>query len=106
MATTKKDSVPELINRILIHVFGEEATHVIYKYLEHNYSLKRDQVVERIDVFAKGLEDFLSSGAYVVERRILEDINSSYGLRQSLEFEERGIDFNFVDQIRSLMKHA
>jgi len=98
--------ISRIINRVLKQVFGEEATHLILKHLEHNYSLKPNQVAERIDVFAKGLEDFLNSGAYVVERKILEDIYSSYGLLRRLELEKCQDGSDFVGQIRSIMERA
>jgi hypothetical protein len=101
-----EDKISKVIDRVLTQVFGTEATTLIYKHLEHNYSLKHDEVAERIDVFAKGLEDFLSSGAYVVERKILEDIYSSYGLLRRLELEKTQVDTDFVDQIRCLMRRA
>ena len=106
--TTSKDEdrISKVIDRVLTQVFGEEAAHVIYWHLEHNYSLKRDEVAERIDVFAKGLEEFLSSGAYVVERKILDDIYSNFGLLRRLELEKTQCDSDFADQIRSLMRKA
>jgi len=101
-----EEKISRVIDHVLTQVFGTEATELIYKHLEHKYSLKRDEVAERIDLFAKGLEEFLSSGAYVVERRILADIYSSYGLLRRLELEKTQVDTDFVDQIRSIMRRA
>ncbi|MEM2972091.1 MAG: hypothetical protein QW270_06705, partial [Candidatus Bathyarchaeia archaeon] len=79
--TTKKENkISKIIDKVLKQVFGEEAALMIYRYLEATYSLKQDEIAEKIDVFAKGLEEFLRSGAYVVEKKILEDIYSTYGL--------------------------
>jgi hypothetical protein len=100
------EKISKVIDRVLTQVFGEDATSLIYKHLERNYSLKPDEVTERIDIFAKGLEEFLSSGAYVVERKILEDIYSSYGLLRRLEIEKVQAECDFVDQIRSLTRRA
>jgi hypothetical protein len=101
-----EDKVSKVIDRVLTQVFGAEATHLIYKHLENKYALKHDDVAERIDIFAKGLEEFLSSGAYVVERKILDDIYSSYGLLRRLELEKTQVNSDFVGQIRSLMRRA
>lgn len=98
----EEDKVSKIIYRVLKQVFGEEATHLIYQYLESNYSLKRDEVSEKIDVFAEGLEEFLRSGAYVVERKILDDIYSSYGLLRKLELERIQEEHDFVCQIKLL----
>jgi hypothetical protein len=101
-----EEKISKVIDRVLTQVFGTEATNLIYKHLEHKYSLRHDEVAERIDVFAKGLEEFLSSGAYVVERKILDDIYSSYGLLRRLELEKCEEDADFVGQIKSLMRRA
>jgi len=102
-ATRKEeDKISEIAYHVLNQVFGQEATHIIYRYLETNHSLKPNEISDKIDVFAKGLEEFLSSGAQVVERKILEDIYSSYGLLRRLELERTQEEHDFVGQIRLL----
>jgi hypothetical protein len=96
------DKVSKVIDRVLTQIFGEKATRLIYRHLERNYSLKPDEIADKIDLFAKGLDDFLSSGACVVERRILEDLRSSCGLIS----EPERAHADFVDQIRSLTGKA
>jgi hypothetical protein len=102
----RDDKICKIIDRVLRQVFGEEATIFIYKYLESNYSLKRGEISEKIDLFAKGLEDFLSSGAFVVERKILDDIYSSYGLLRRLELERTREEYDFAGQVRIVMRKA
>ena len=101
-----EDKISKIIDRVLRQVFGEEATFLIYRHLERNHSLKRDEIGEKIDVFAKGLEEFLSSGAYVIERKILEDIYSSYGLLRRLELERTQEECDFASQVKLLMRKA
>ncbi|MFZ1039571.1 MAG: hypothetical protein WAN53_06825 [Candidatus Bathyarchaeia archaeon] len=104
-ATNKSDAkIERIIDRVLRQVFGEEATLLIYRHLESNYSLKKEEVADRIETFAAGLEDFLRSGAYVIEQKILEDIYSSYGLLRRIELERERDEFDFVSQIKSLRK--
>ena len=98
--------VSEVIDRVLKQVFGEEATRLIYRHLENNYSVKRNEMVEKIDLFSKGLEDFLTSGARVIELKILEDLYSSYGSLRRLEFERTREEYDFVGQMRTLMREA
>jgi len=102
----QEDKIAKIIDRVLKQVFGEEATTLIYRHLERSYALKRNEIAERIDVFAEGLEEFLRSGAYVVERKILEDIYSSYGLLRRLELERDEDEGDFVGQVKSLMRRA
>jgi hypothetical protein len=102
----KEDKISKIIDKVLKQVFGEEATHLIYRHLENNYSLKRNEITEKIDVFAAGLEEFLRSGAYVIERKILEDIYSNCGLLRRLELERVQEESDFVSQVKSLMRKA
>jgi hypothetical protein len=105
-AEKKEDRVSKIIQRVLIQVFGQEATRLIYRYLEHNYGVRRDEVGAKIDVFAQGLEAFLTSGAYAVEKKILEDIYSNYGqLRRSQTSNLDGRD-SFVTEVKSLIHKA
>jgi hypothetical protein len=96
------EELTKIIDRVLKRVFGKEATQLIYKYLETKHSLRQDEVARKIDLFAEGLEDFLDSGAYVVEQKILEDIYSSYGLLRRLELERMQEKRSFVGQVRLL----
>jgi hypothetical protein len=105
LANKKENKIPKIIDRVLKQVFGQEATILIYRYLERNYSLKEDEIAEKIDVFARGLEEFLSSGAYAVERKILDDIYSSYGLLRRLELERiQQEECDFASQVKLLIR--
>ncbi|MGB9714323.1 MAG: hypothetical protein ACPLZC_05020 [Candidatus Bathyarchaeales archaeon] len=101
---SSEDKISKVVDRVLRQVFGEEATRLIYKYLESRYSLKRDEISEKIDLFAKGLEEFLSTGAQVIEKRILEDIYSSYGLLRKMELEKTYAEYDFANQVKFLMR--
>jgi hypothetical protein len=85
----KEDQILRIIDKVLKQVFGEEATLFIYKYLEQHYSLHQSEFSEKIDIFAKGLEECLSSGAFAVENKILEDISSIYGAFSKTRFERK-----------------
>lgn len=102
MRNKKVNKIAEIIDHVLKQVFGE-ASNLIYKYLETNYNVKRNEIAEKIDVFATGLESFLSTGAYVVERKILEDIYSNYGLLRRLELERTSNERDFAHSVRLLM---
>jgi len=100
------DKISKIADRVLRQIFGGEATTLIYRHLENKYSLKRNEISEKIDVFAKGLEEFLSSGAYAIERKILEDIYSSYGLLRGLELSKSQDENNFASQVKFLTQKA
>jgi hypothetical protein len=100
------EKISKIIDHVLRQVFGQEATTLIYNHLERCYSLKPNETAEKIDVFARGLESFLRSGAYVIERKILDDIYSSCGLLRRLELEKMQEESDFVGQIKMLMHRA
>ena len=100
------DRASEAIDNVLRQIFGHEATLLIYRYLENRYSIRQDEIIEKIDVFAKGLEEFLRSGAYIIETKILEDLYASHGLNRSLEFEIKKDKHDFVSQMKMLIQKA
>jgi hypothetical protein len=102
----KEDRVSRIVDKVLRQVFGDEATDLIYVHLERCYSVKQGEIAEKIDVFAVGLEEFLRSGAYVIERKILEDIYSSYGLLRRLELARMQEECDFASQVKLLMRKA
>jgi len=82
----QEDEIFQIIDKVLKHVFGKEATEFIYDYSEQYYSLPRSALSERIYVFAKGIEACLSSGAFAKERKILEANLSGLRFTQQNEF--------------------
>ena len=102
----KEDQIFKIIDKVLKQVFGEEATLFIYKYLEQRYSLRQSDFSKKIDVFAKGLEDCLSSGAFAVENKILEDISSIYGAFSEARFERKLEGYDFASQMKIVMRRA
>jgi hypothetical protein len=102
--TPKDDKVSKVIDKVLTQIFGKEASLLIYKHLERNYSVKRNEVGEKLELFARGLEDFCKSGAFVVESKILEDIWTSYGSVHKLQIEKPRNTTSFVTEVKLLVK--
>ena len=102
----KEDTIFKIIDSVLEQVFGEEATLFIYKYLERNYSLRQSEFSEKIDIFAKGLEDCLSTGALAIESKILTDIYSTYGSFRKMESERTAERYDFASQIKIVTQRA
>lgn len=101
-----EDTIFKIIDRVLRQVFGDEATLLIYKHLERHYSLSQSEFSQKIDLFAKGLEDFLSSGAYLIENKILDDICSSYGVFPKTDIDWKPEERDFASQIKIAMQKA
>jgi hypothetical protein len=102
----EKDKIFKIIDKVLKQVFGEDATSFIYKYLEQRYSLHQSDFSKKIDVFAKGLEDCLSSGAFAVESKILEDISSVYGSFRTIRYERKPDRYDFASQMKIAIQKA
>jgi hypothetical protein len=104
--SAKDEKVSKIIDRVLTQIFGREATNVIYKHLERRYSVKRDEISENLELFAEGLEDFLKSGAYIIENKILEDVWLTYGLVHKSQLDRPRNGASFVIEMKLLLKEA
>lgn len=105
LSRKEENRVFKVIDHVLKQVFGEEATRLMYQYLERRYSWEQRDFSEKIDVFTKGMEEFLSSGAYAVENKILDDIYSSGDAFHRAEGESFK-EHNFASQLRLAMQKA
>ncbi len=92
-------SLMKTIDLQLKQVFGETGTLVIYGYLQCALSLQQDEIPKKLETFAEGLDKFLSSGAKVVEKVILDSLYSDFG--QDFQFKE---GYSFVDYVNELKK--
>jgi hypothetical protein len=80
----------EAIDETLKEVFKEIGANVIYNFLENSYHLNSEEIAEKSEIFANGLDSLLGSGASVVEKLILENLyhklELEYEEKESLEF--------------------
>jgi len=89
----------KIIDEELKQIFGESATLIIYNYLETNYSLKREEIPEKIEVFTRGLEEFLGSGAQVVQKITLRKLSLYSGVQCQVK---EGYSFaDYVTEIKN-----
>jgi hypothetical protein len=102
----EEDQIFKIIDKVLKQVFGENATLFIYKYLEQRYSLRQKDVSKKIDVFAKGLEDCLSSGALAIESKILDDITATYGAFNKIGIKRQPERHDFASQMKIALQKA
>jgi hypothetical protein len=95
-------SLIRTIDTQLRQVFGETGTSVIYQYLQSTLSLRQEEIPKKLETFSEGLDRFLSSGARVVEKVILDKLYSNFD--QEFEFRE-GYDFvDYVEYLRTDLK--
>lgn len=107
LTVKKTDKYEEMLNKAvdktLNRVFGSTAAHIIYTHLENNYSIKKNEIAEKLESFSQALQEYLNTGATVVEKEILESFYSGLGLFQRIELEGNGND-EFVERLRTLMR--
>jgi hypothetical protein len=73
-------------------VLGPSARKAIYFHLEKNYSITQDQIPENMKAFTESLARMFGAGAQVIERLILEDLQTQLGLKI-----EKSGDSNFLN---------
>lgn len=95
----------ESIDEGFKEIFGEAATEIIYKYLGDKYSLKREDIPENLEVFSEGVEAFFnSSAAWTVERNVLKNFYSTFGLQYQNENHRSFSDH--VAKLRNIGSHV
>jgi hypothetical protein len=70
------DSINKIIDNVLTEVFGQKGTLYIYRYIEEAYQIVPGQFSHQLELFSRGLEDCLSSGAIPIQSRILHAIGN------------------------------
>lgn len=88
----------KIIDDVLVEVFSENAASIIYGYLEKNYYLKRQNITRNLHDFIKGLNEFLGSGARMIQIMILKELYSNFGFK----FEQVNERRDFVDYVNEL----
>lgn len=90
-------SLMKTIDGQIKQIFGETGASVIYNYMQSVLLLRQEEIPKKLEIFAEGLDKFLSSGAKVVEKVILDGLYSDFG--QEFQFKE---GYTFVDYVNVL----
>ncbi len=90
------------VDRALNRIFGSTATIIIYTHLESNYSIKKNEIAEKLEGFSQAMQEYLNSGAAVIEKEILESFYSGLGLHQLVEL-EGSRNTEFIERLRTIM---
>lgn len=95
------DLLLSAVDETLKQIFKEDGVAVIYVFLENKCHLKPDEIAWKLEDFSAGLKRLLGSGAPVIEKAILQNLNFKLGL----EFVEKE-DFEFSDYVRELRERS
>ncbi len=74
-----EDTVMKMIEDGL-DALGENVARVILHHLEVSYSLKRNQIPRKLDIFKKALRDMFGEGSLTIEKIIVETISRKTGI--------------------------
>ncbi len=83
----RSEKLNKVIDGVLKQILGQEAAQIIYEYLENKHFIQRNEIAQKMDSFNKALEAYLGTGAAVIEKVILENLEF-LGLE-----ENKGVDF-------------
>jgi len=68
------ETLNQVVDSVLNQILGLEATQIIYEYLENKYFIQRHEIAEKLDSFNRALEEYLGTGAVVIKRVILQNL--------------------------------
>jgi hypothetical protein len=81
-----------IVDMVLKYLLGEPTTSLIYKYLEEEHSLRREDIPNKMEIFEKALEKYFSdagtsavfgviqSESPELKKKILRARNATYTL--------------------------
>jgi len=86
----RSEKLNKVIDGVLKQILGQEAAQIIYQYLENKHSIQRNEIAQKMDAFNNALEAYLGTGATVIEKVILENLEF-LGLEENkdVDFSER-----------------
>lgn len=93
----KPERLFKIVDKVLKQIFGETGTLFIYNYLEEKHSLKREDIVNELELFTEGLEKYLGdSGASVVMQTLFNESSE-------LKLKKVG-EKDFLEQLKELKR--
>ena len=93
------DLILNIIENILLDIFGKKSLNSILLIMKKNYSLEWKDIPNRIEVFAKALHKIIGKGSVIIENLIIENLY----LKLDLTFKWKK-DYKFTDYINELRK--
>jgi len=73
----QSEKLNKFVDKVLNQILGREATEIIYAYLESKHSIRRWEIAEKLNSFNSVLEEYLGTGAFVIEKVISDSLEES-----------------------------
>ncbi|MFQ6095308.1 MAG: hypothetical protein ACE5NN_04115 [Candidatus Bathyarchaeia archaeon] len=74
----------DILNDVLIQVFGETPAKVILHYMKIRYGLERGRIPDNLETFSAVLEEILGQNAGLIEGLILRRLSSALELEEPI----------------------
>ena len=89
----------EVVSEVLRNILGETVASIVIYHLERDYFLRIEDIPEKPDRFEYAIKDLFREGAYIIERRITEELYRRLGLNyKKIE------GYGFLDYIKEARK--
>jgi len=92
----QSEKLNKVVDKALNQILGQEATQIIYDYVENNHNIQRYEIAEKLDSFNHALKEYLGSAAVVVGKVIQQNLELG-GLD-----ENKGVDFSEQHKLLTL----
>jgi len=73
----QSEKLNKFVDKVLNQILGQKATEIIYEYLENKHSIQRHEIAQKLDSFNGALEEYLGSGAVIIQKVIFENLEES-----------------------------
>ena len=84
--------------------FGDSSKQAIYFYLEKNFTVKKQEIPNKVEEFANAIEEMFGYGAKILEIEIMKQLYVKIG--SSFEYFPEKEDLLFVDYIDAARMHV
>ncbi|MDH5451567.1 MAG: hypothetical protein OEX77_11870 [Candidatus Bathyarchaeota archaeon] len=87
-----------------LSLLGDSSKQAIYFYLEQNFTLKKQDIPNKIEEFTRAIEEIFGHGAKILEIEIIKHLYVKVG--SDFEYFPEKDDLLFVEYIDAARMHA
>ena len=91
-----EDALNWAIENIFVELGGKEG---IYRYLETNYGIKKDEIAFKLEVFANAINQTFGPAAKIIQIKIIERLHTRF---VDFSYTPNDNDLNFLDFLTNL----
>lgn len=105
-STYKRDFTKLLLEAVdeTLSSLGDSSKRAIYFYLERNFSIKKQDIPDRIEEFTEAIEKLFGNGAKILEIQIMKHLYENLG--RDFEYLSENNDLLFTDYANVVRTHV